>query len=823
MTDEPTPEDSSNPSGKGSPEGRSADPPPGQVERTADEGGGRRTRWKTTANRILPRRAPEPEDRLSSPVPGILLFLFLLGVAALSIFLIRPPAPLPESAPPDQFSAARALRHVEVLAARPRPIGTQAHTEAQAYLVAQLGRLGLKPQVQKTVAVRGQMVAHVENVLARLPGSTSGGKAILLVAHYDSVPTGPGAKDDGSGVAALLETARALTAGSHPLANDVIFLFSDGEEVDLHGATAFVEEHPWAKDVGLVLSLDAGDNTGPAYTAETSPNNNWLISHYAQAVAHPLASSLAPEVERHMPTAGGDFTVLRDAGYPGLGFGAIGKSAYYHTALDNLADVDLGALQHQGSYALSLVRHFGDLDLAAAHGGDAVYFNALGDHLLVHYPQEWVLPLVVVAGLVWVGALVFGLRRKQVSLRGVLLGVLASLLVAAVLAGVGYLLWRLLLVIYPQYQPGGYAVDTNTYNSPYYWLAFMALGVGLAALLHSGLRTRIRTAELALGGLLLWLVLAVGLSVWMPGASYILTWPLLFGSLGLWGWFALGRSGSATGWGIAWLALFTVPAVVLVVHFLYAGGLALSIQKIWIPMAVLGLLVGLLALHLAIIARPYKWWLPLLMGIVMVVFLVAGHLTSTYSPERPLRDAVIYGLNADQGKASWIGFGELDAWTTQFFGEGDGGGDVSDIWPETQAAYKAPAPMAGLAAPTVKELDAPASGVFRLRVVPAPGTWTVFLYAMPWPTPVTYYVGDRPIESEDGWFVFGAPPAKGFDLTVKAPASDSLRLLVAAETLGLPTIPGFTYSARPAWIIPNTDYYWSDSTWVAKTFSFGKD
>ena len=53
-------------------------------------------------------------------------------------------------------------------------------------------------------------------VVARLEGSNPGGKAVLLMAHYDSVPAGPGAGDDLSGVAAILEAARALKAGPPP-------------------------------------------------------------------------------------------------------------------------------------------------------------------------------------------------------------------------------------------------------------------------------------------------------------------------------------------------------------------------------------------------------------------------------------------------------------------------------------------------------------------------------------------------------------------------------------------------------------------------------
>ena len=67
------------------------------------------------------------------------------------------------------------------------------------YLVQQLTSIGLETQVQRTQGI--------ENVLARLRGSDSTG-AVLVLSHYDSVPVGPGAADNGSGVAALLETMR---------------------------------------------------------------------------------------------------------------------------------------------------------------------------------------------------------------------------------------------------------------------------------------------------------------------------------------------------------------------------------------------------------------------------------------------------------------------------------------------------------------------------------------------------------------------------------------------------------------------------------------
>src|SRR5690606_11783165 len=116
--------------------------------------------------------------------------------------------------------------------------------------------LGLDPQIQQTTALSrgGGVAGRIQNIVARLPGSDPGGRAVLLAAHYDGVGAGPAASDDAAGVAVLLETLRALRAGP-ALTHDVIFLISDGEEVGLLGAGAFVRDHAWAADVDFILNF----------------------------------------------------------------------------------------------------------------------------------------------------------------------------------------------------------------------------------------------------------------------------------------------------------------------------------------------------------------------------------------------------------------------------------------------------------------------------------------------------------------------------------------------------------------------------------------
>ncbi len=159
---------------------------------------------------------------------------------ALGLAGLNPPEAVPETAPLSTFSSGRAMRHLRVIARAPHPTGSAENHAVRDYIVEQLATLGLDPEVQQATAVNDEFLSpvssgRVHNVVARLKGTVSS-RSVLLAGHYDSVPTGPGASDDGAAVAALLETARALHSGA-PFRNDVIFLFTDGEEPGMLGAS----------------------------------------------------------------------------------------------------------------------------------------------------------------------------------------------------------------------------------------------------------------------------------------------------------------------------------------------------------------------------------------------------------------------------------------------------------------------------------------------------------------------------------------------------------------------------------------------------------
>src|SRR4029079_17420513 len=116
--------------------------------------------------------------------------------------------------------------------------------------------------------------APVTNVLAELPGDARA-EILLVTAHYDSVPAGPGVSDDGVGVAAVLEVARAVR--QQHFRNTIRFLITDGEEAGLLGAQAVARDPEMLRGVAAVTEVESRGTSGPSPMFETSRHNRWLI------------------------------------------------------------------------------------------------------------------------------------------------------------------------------------------------------------------------------------------------------------------------------------------------------------------------------------------------------------------------------------------------------------------------------------------------------------------------------------------------------------------------------------------------------------------
>lgn len=543
-----------------------------------------------------------------------LLPLAIAACAWLALGMAAPPAPLAADAPAGVFSATRAQADLAVIARAPHPIGSAENARVRDHLVARLTALGFETAVQRTpvhYAIRDAQrtaFAFVENVVGVKRGS-GGGPALALMAHYDSRWNAPGAGDDGAGTAAILEIARAL--GTTPLARDLVVVLTDGEESGLYGAQAFVRQHPLARDIGLIINLEARGSRGPALLFETSSDNAALIQGAAQALDRPVTSSLFYEAYRLMPNDT-DLTATKAAGIAGLNIALVGGFFDYHSPTDTPENFSPATLQHLGEYGLVLARHFGMRELPATADQDLVYFDVLG-RVLVYWPV-WLGHALTLLAVLGFAALVLRARATgRASLGGSARGALGFLLVVVSIAllanglfaalggsadsreprfwwGIARLEWQtlawsLLALGATALALHGYARRLEAHHilarAGSLLLVFLAGGaldwqVALAIAVVAGAELALfryphQPWELALGALALWTTIAVAASVVVPSATQVFTLPLL-GALAAHHW-AVTRApqAPATQAGLILGAAWGLVTLAFLVQFVHLG------------------------------------------------------------------------------------------------------------------------------------------------------------------------------------------------------------------------------------------------------------
>lgn len=781
---------------------------------------------------IVASSAPLPnvlkERMVVKVLPSLLALGFSACVALLSIWSLSPPA-IVTNVPPGEFSSTRARDYLNAIAVEPHAIGSPAHAKVRDFIVGELAKMGLEPQVQKTTAVKtrrgaSHRAATIQNIVAKLEG-TANSRAVLLVGHYDSAPFSVGASDDGAAIASLLETLRALKANA-PLKNDVIFLATDGEEIGLLGASAFVQQHPWAKDVGVVLNFEARGDHGPSIMFQTSDGNGWLIDALAESVDRPVANSLSVDIYKLLPNDT-DFTVFNQAGMKGLNFAYIEGVASYHSSLDNMANLDERSLQHHGMYALALARRFGNSDLnAPVSRSDAVYFDLFG-RTLIHYSRTTAVVLTTLVALITIGVIVMGFRRGLLTLSGQVLGFLALLLSMIGATLLVMLVWWVLAKLANSrnsFQQG------DTWTNHLYLIGFVLLTVTGTAIVYSLFRKKVSIDNLATSALLWFLLLLIVSHIYFPGGSYLLVWPLLF---------AL----------IVWILKFTLPAeklsftklclistvcaapgIILVSPLIYQIFVAVGISQTSLVVVPVTLLLGLLLINFELIASNFRWLLPAASTLAAVCFIVVALLQPAVSQQQPKTNEIFYALNADTGKAVWAsGDARPDEWTSQFLSNDAQAASLDDYlpWLKNAVFLQQAAPAATLAAPEIKVLDDQVQEQTRsihLRVSSAREAATLFIYSGTDLSEVS--VNGQPLAKRQGapvWekgqvLIYSAPPREGVELLLKTQSAEPLIVKVVDRSFQFPELTNVAVKARPNYIVPAPASY-SDSTFIGKSFS----
>ena len=737
------------------------------------------------------------------------------GLAFYSTQALNPPHALPKDAPPDQFSAHRAIAHAFACSMAPHPAGSKGDEQVAEYFMNALKAIGVEAEFMSKPTVYGGTIQLQQAVIGRIRGTDNTG-AIAFSAHYDSVPYGPGATDDISGCITMLEAARAFTQLPR-MRNDLLFIFADAEEIGGYGAHGFCS-HPLAEKIGVITELDVRGVAGPAMIYEMSSGNGALIEELRNADGVlPVTSSLMYSVYKASPF-GSDFGKFRDAGMKGYSLAYIDNFVWYHTANDSPAHISPDSIQHFGEFTMNISKHFGSADFGKVTLAtkDDIFFNTLGFHL-IQYPMSHATPLAVLAIGVLLVVIAAGMAKKRIRVGGFLLSLLlfpltallsAGLALAMLAAAFGYDNMVHLYTVKITYIPEPRAF----YEGNLYCYAFGLMALAVSGLIYGAASRRLRAEELHAAALTWLCPVLVGTMLTFSGGSYLFMWPILFGALGL-ALICLGDREKGPGPLLLLVAvLFAVPALCL----LPPGWQALMWMINILGAPLLAVLAVLLLLNLmpavTLLGRVrHSWTVGVVAALVAGALLGTGIYVNKPSKDRPIMNSVTYAANLDKNEAWWMSEDvKVDEWTRQFFPDGKRG-SVEDIVPYIKGDQylRASAPVAaglhGVHCETLKDetVDGKRQVTVKLGTDDAPFNVHLRQTGGPAITGATVDGLAVPAKNDSFSLRFELFPRKGYEVAFETVPGEAIAFEADQDVYGFPDVPGIT--PRPDYMIPESN------------------
>ncbi len=317
-----------------------------------------------------------------------IMFITLTALIIIAIIigwteLFRMPKIIKASAPQHIFSEERARVHLNQIAQRPRPYGSDENERVANYIISYADSLHdmygsdvVEVQTQNvTTDEYNDFEAFIDNpplensqlvnvaILVKgidhddLNDEANKGSAVMISCHYDSAPYGPAASDDGISCATMLEMASALSSSPTKLKRHVLFLFTDAKEVGLLGSTTFFEgddAHPWSLLPSIAMNVDNSAICGKEMFEKS--NSRYGADAYFKYAAHPKAFSFSEWYDANVEEGWNDAEVYEKHGLHTLRLGCWSNSWAHRSIDDDIEHVSKGALQHMGENVLGIVK-----------------------------------------------------------------------------------------------------------------------------------------------------------------------------------------------------------------------------------------------------------------------------------------------------------------------------------------------------------------------------------------------------------------------------------------------------------------------------------
>lgn len=578
------------------------------------------------------------------------------------------------------FSIENALTHVKNISQKRHHVGTEGHKEVQNYLVKELEKLGLQTEIQTQTACNEKWTActTVENIITKIEG-ISNGKSLLLLSHYDSNPhSSLGASDAGSGVVTILESVRAFLAKNKKPKNDIIIVFSDAEELGLLGAQAFVNHHPLAKNIGLVLNFEARGSGGSSFMLmETNGKNSKLITEFLKAKPnYPAANSLMYSIYKMLPNDTDLTTFREDGDINGFNFAFIDDHFDYHTAQDSFERMDVESLAHQADYLTTGLNYFSNADLSNLNSDeDYVYLN-FPIVKMITYPFSYITPMLIVVAALFLLLIIFGLKNKKITIRGILKGFVPFLSALVICGAVSFGLWKLILIIHPQYQD---ILQGFTYNGHQYIFAFIFLNLWILFKIYNKF-TNEKATDLLIAPITIWLIINVLIQQKLQGAGFFII-PVFIALfiLAMFMFTNIKRQNK-----LVLTAIMSIPTVYIFTPLVELFPVGLGLKNLFISAIFIVLIVGLLLPIFHQYKQKNRW--QTFFGFLAIIFFVITSFSSRFSVDKKRPNSLVYIQNEDDNNAYFATYNKtLDAYTKQIFSDDFAEGGIPSA--ETKSKY----------------------------------------------------------------------------------------------------------------------------------------
>lgn len=173
---------------------------------------------------------------------------------------------------------------------------------------------------------------------------------VLVSAHYDSVPIGFGATDDGVGVVSVLQLIKYFSANGQQPKKGIVALLNNGEEDYLNGALAF-GVHPISEFPHTFLNLEGAGAGGRATLFRSTDTE---VTRYYQSSKYPFGTVVSADAfKRGIIRSETDYSVFtKEYGMRGLDVAFMEPRSRYHTSQDDIKHTSKASLYHMLSAAL---------------------------------------------------------------------------------------------------------------------------------------------------------------------------------------------------------------------------------------------------------------------------------------------------------------------------------------------------------------------------------------------------------------------------------------------------------------------------------------